>query len=50
MCVEVGKGGGIRVVVSVSSQTFSVRGAGDSLCMKPSSGRAVRSRRKETCV
>lgn len=37
MCVEVGEGGGIRVEVSVCSQTYNIHGAGDSLFMKPSS-------------
>ena len=47
MCIEVGEGGGIGVEVSVCAQTFNVRGTGDSLFMKPPSGRAVRSGRKE---
>lgn len=47
MCVDVGEGGGIEVGVSGYSQTFNMHGAGGSLFMKSSSGRAVRSGRKE---
>lgn len=51
MCVEVGEGGGIGVGGSVCSQTFNVRGAGDSLFMKPSSGElSEQEGKRETCA
>lgn len=50
MCVEVGEGGETAVRVSVCSPIFKKHGVGDSFFMKPASGRAVRSERRETCA